>query len=457
MNTLIALAGLAVLILVLEIINLRKTIVPLTILGLLAALGFTFCDTQILSENYNNMIVETNFSRMFSSLFIVITIFIVAMGQDFYKETYDKISDYTSLKLFLLIGAISMVSFGNLTMFFIGLEILSITLYILAGSNPTKIKSNEAGMKYFLLGSFASGFILFGIALIYGATASFDLNTISNALLNPETPNFLSLGVVLVCIGMLFKIAAFPFHFWAPDVYQGSPTLTTATMSTLAKVAAMATLFKIHSVFASYMSDSFTVLLICLAIATMFVGNIMALKQDNIKRMLAYSGISHAGFMMIALFNTTNATAELFYYAAAYFFASIAAFAIIIAVCKNYKDEKIKHFKGLGKQNPLMAAIFTMALLSMAGIPIFAGFFGKFFLFGSALESGHLELVIFGVINSIISVYYYFKVINAMYTQEAISELPETNHSWIYKTVAVVAILLNIAMGLCPSSILNLF
>lgn len=457
MNTLIALAGLAVLILVLEIINLRKTIVPLTILGLLGALGITICDFETNASFYNNMIVVNQTNMVWSSLFIVLTIFLVAMSHDFYQTHYDKISDYVSLKIFLLIGAVSMITFGNLTMFFIGLEILSITLYILAGSNPKEIKSNEAGMKYFLLGSFASGFILFGIALIYGATASFDLNEITLALQNPATPKWFTLGAILVVFGMLFKIAAFPFHFWAPDVYQGSPALTTALMSTLAKVVAMATFFKLNAVFAPNMPENYEILLVVLIIATMFVGNIMALRQDNIKRMLAYSGISHAGFMMIALLNSENSGAELFYYATAYSLAGIAAFAVIISVCKNYEDEQIKHFKGLGKKNPLLAIILSMALLSMAGIPIFAGFFGKFFLFGSALEQGYLFIVIFGVINSIISIYYYFKVINIMFTQENLSELPETNHSWIYKIVAVLAILLNIAIGFYPSILLNLF
>lgn len=457
MNTLIALAALAVLILVLEIINLRKSIVPLTILGLLATLGITICDFETTASFYNNMIVVNKTNMVFSSLFIVLSIFLVAMSHDFYKTHYDKISDYVSLKIFLLIGAVSMITFGNLTMFFIGLEILSITLYILAGSNPKEVKSNEAGMKYFLLGSFASGFILFGIALIYGATASFDLTQIANALQNPATPIWFTIGVLLIVVGMLFKIAAFPFHFWAPDVYQGSPGLTTALMSTLAKVVAMATFFKLNVIFAPYMPESYMTLLVVLTIATMFIGNIMALRQDNIKRMLAYSGISHAGFMMITLLSITDATAELFYYAAAYSLAGIAAFAVIISVCKNYEDEQIKHFKGLGKNNPLMAIVLSMALLSMGGIPIFAGFFGKFFLFTEAIEQGHLYLVIFGVINSIISIYYYFKVINTMFTQETLNNLTESTHSWVYKTVAVIAIGLNIAIGFYPSLILNLF
>src|SRR5690606_5339008 len=175
------------------------------------------------------------------------TIGIVALGNDFYKKSAHKLADYISLKIFLLIGAVCMVSFEHLVMFFMGLEILSITLYILAASNPQKIKSNEAGMKYFLMGSFASGFVLFGIALIYGATASFYIETISLFSMMPDTPLWLPIGFAMVVIGMLFKIAAFPFHFWAPDVYQGAPLLTTTTMSTLAKVAAMASLFKLSA------------------------------------------------------------------------------------------------------------------------------------------------------------------------------------------------------------------
>src|SRR5690606_18706156 len=245
MNTLIVLSGLAVLILLLEIINFRKGIVPITILGLGGAIGATLCNQPIIQTEFYNAITTNSFTQWFSILFLVLTIGIVALGNDFYKKSAHKLADYISLKIFLLIGAVCMVSFEHLVMFFMGLEILSITLYILAASNPQKIKSNEAGMKYFLMGSFASGFVLFGIALIYGATASFYLNDITLALATPNFPSWLTIGFAMVIIGMLFKIAAFPFHFWAPDVYQGSPVLTTAAMSTLAKVAAMATFFKL--------------------------------------------------------------------------------------------------------------------------------------------------------------------------------------------------------------------
>ena len=457
MNTLIALAGLAVLILVLEIINLRKIIVPLTIIGLLAALGISICDMANEAGYYHNMIVVNKSNMLYTSLFIVLTVFIVMLSEDFYKPHYDKISDYVSLKIFLLIGAVSMVTFGNLTMFFIGLEILSITLYILAGSDRTDVKSNESGMKYFLMGSFASGFVLFGIALVYGATASFDMNTISNSLTAVTAPTWLYLGIVLICIGMLFKIAAFPFHFWAPDVYQGAPMLTTTIMSTLAKVVAVATFYKLLTAFQPILPENFHYLLVFLAIATMCVGNVMALRQENIKRMLAYSGISHAGFMMIALLVIENANANLFYYASAYALSGIAAFAVIMSVCSKKEDELIKHFKGLGKKKPVLAAVLTMALLSMAGIPVFAGFFGKFFLLNNALENGYITLVIFGVVNSIISIYYYFKVISAMYSQNAETEEPEVTNSAIYQFVAVLAITLNIIIGIYPALLLDLF
>lgn len=459
MNTLIVLSGLAVLILLLEILNFRKAIVPLTLLGLAGSITATLCPEPFVTTPLYNMIETTNFSKWFSILFIILTIGIVALGYDYYKEKQHKLSDFISLKIFVLIGAVCMVSFEHLVMFFMGLEILSITLYILAASNPTKIKSNEAGMKYFLMGSFASGFALFGIALIYGATASFHLNEILLAIQTPNVPSWLPIGFAMVLMAMLFKIAAFPFHFWAPDVYQGSPVLTTATMSTLAKVAAMATLFKLSIVFQSELNEVYTLIILpILIVATMFVGNIVALKQTNIKRMLAYSGISHAGFMMLTLLNLENASPELLYYCAAYATAGISAFAVIMYVTENKKEEWILHFRGLGKKSPVMALVLSLALLSMGGIPILSGFFAKFFLFKSVLSNGYLWIVLLAVINSIISIYYYFRVIMTMFTiKEDEAKKISLSKSFIYPTVAVVFIVINIVIGIFPSYILNLF
>jgi NADH-quinone oxidoreductase subunit N len=304
------------------------------------------------------------------------------------------------------------------------------------------------------MGSFASGIILFGICLIYGAMGSFDVIEISELSQSAELPVWFPIGIVLVTIGMFFKIAAVPFHFWAPDVYEGSPALTTALMSTLAKVVAIATLFKLLTIMNADISPSFQIVLVIISMASMTVGNIMALRQVNVKRILAYSGISHAGFMIMTLLSTANTAGTLLYYTSAYALAGIAAFSVIIYVCKNNENEDMVNFHGLGKTNPLLAAILTASLLSMAGIPIFAGFFAKLFLFNNMLQAGFVALVIVAVINSIISVGYYFKIILAMYTKEPNEERTGTPVT-IY-AVAVIAIVLNIALGLYPSFVLDL-
>ena len=454
MNTLIAIIGLGVLCLLFEIMNFRKAIIPVTILGLMGILGLTLSELNSPATYHNNMIVVNKFSVAFSSLFIVLTIFLVALSHNFYEKHQTKISDYISIKIFLLSGAVAMVSFGNLSMFFLGIEILSISLYVLAASDRMNIRSNEAGLKYFLMGSFASGILLFGICLIYGAMGTFDIAEISEYTRSAELPSWFFIGIVLLTIGMLFKIAAVPFHFWAPDVYQGSPALTTATMSTLAKVVAMAALYKLLFAMNVEITYGFQIVIVVISIASMTVGNIMALKQTNVKRMLAFSGISHAGFMLMALLSATTSAGSLLYYATAYSLAGIAAFSVLLYVCKDKVNEEISDFNGLGKTNPILAAVLTASLLSMAGIPIFAGFFAKLMLFTQTIQSGYLIVVIAAVINSIISIGYYFKLILAMYTKDAVEEKQAT--PFAFYAVAVIAIVFNMIIGLYPTIIMQL-
>ncbi|SFC61299.1 NADH-quinone oxidoreductase subunit N [Flavobacterium phragmitis] len=461
MNTLIAITGLGIFCLLFEILNLRKAIIPITILGLIGVLALNFYEFGTEQSYYNNMVAVSKFSTAFSSLFIVLTIFLVALSHNFYQNHPTKISDYVAIKVFLLAGAVAMVSFGNLAMFFLGIEILSIALYVLAASDRLNIKSNEAGMKYFLMGSFASGIILFGICLIYGAMGSFDISEIHESALSAELPIWFPIGLILMIIGMLFKVAAVPFHFWAPDVYEGSPALTTALMSTLAKVVAIATLFKLISgmnVISSLENQdllhTFEVIVVIISIASMSVGNIMALRQVNVKRMLAFSGISHAGFMLMTLLTVSASAGVLLYYTAAYALSGIAAFSVILYVCRDQDNEDITNFHGLGKTNPLLAAILTASLLSMAGIPIFSGFFAKLFLFNQTIQAGYIGLVIVAVINSIISVGYYFKLIIAMYSKEPNQE--RTGRPFLIYAAAVVSIALNIILGLFPSLVLDL-
>ena len=455
MYTLIAIATLGIICLIAEIFNLRKAIVPVTIIGLLGTLVLNVAEYGKVESFYNNMMIYDKFSAAFSSLFIVLTIFLVAMSHNFHKEHKAKISDFVAIKLFLLTGAVAMVSFGNLAMFFLGIEVLSIALYVLAASQPKNLKSNEAGMKYFLMGAFASGFILFGIALIYGATGSFDTATIYGKLIDEfsTVPAWHFIGIVMLTIGLLFKIAAVPFHFWAPDVYEGSPALTTATMSTLVKVAAIAAFFKLMVSLNRSVPGSYITIISIVSILSMTVGNLTALLQTNVKRMLAFSGISHAGFMLMVFFNPMLSLGTLFYYTAAYSLAGIAAFAVVLSVCGDKGNEEVYNFNGLAKRNPLMAAVLSCALLSMAGIPIFSGFFAKFLLFNGAIETNHIAIVVIAIINSIISVGYYFKLILAMYTKEDLSE--KQPMPAVYTIIGVLAILMNIAIGLFPTQVID--
>lgn len=448
MTTLIAITGLGVLCLLLEILNVRKAIIPIALLGLAACLGLAWADFGTTASFYNDMLVTDKFGMGFAMLFIVLTMFLVAMASDFYQDQPTRISDYISLKIFLLSGSVAMVTFGNMAMFFLGIEVLSIALYVLAASDRLNIKSNEAGMKYFLMGAFASGIILFGIALIYGATGSFNIAEIFELSKSELIPQWFYIGLVMMVIGMLFKVAAVPFHFWAPDVYEGSPALTTATMSTLAKVTAMAALYKLIAGLNAEPWLGLDWVLGTVCVASMLLGNFMALRQDNVKRMLAFSGISHAGIMLMALFTPGYSASSLLYYAVAYSFSGIAAFAVILYVCKNQKDEHIINFDGLAKNNPLMAGVLACSLLSMAGIPIFAGFFAKFMLFNQTIEAGYLAIVLVAVVTSIVSVGYYFRLILAMYTrQPSQAQRPAPA---VLQAVALVSILAVVAFGVYP-------
>jgi NADH-quinone oxidoreductase subunit N len=460
MSLLLAVAFLGVLCLVLEILNLRKTIVPTTVIALLVLFGITVYDMQSNGSlldivSLPGMLVFNNFAKGFSALFVLLTALILSMIPFCCKERPSQHSDYPAIILFLLSGAIAMVSFSNISMFFIGLEVLSISLYLLAASNVKSRRSNEAGMKYFLMGSFASSIILFGIALVYGATGTFDISKIIEVAHASNLPAWYPIGISMILVGMLFKVSAVPFHFWAPDVYQGAPTIITTVMSTLVKVAAMATLYKLMDVLVTEITPSQRILILIISILTMTLGNITALKQTNMKRLMAYSGISHAGFMLMALLYLHKDSEILLYYAAAYSLAGVAAFAVIIAVCHAKWKQDIDMFAGLGKKHPLMAVVLTFAMFSMAGIPVFSGFMAKFFLFSQMLNIGETALVVIGVLNSIVSVFYYFRVVNLMFAKDP-DESDVIKYPLVMNFVAVVAILLNILLGLFPSIITNL-
>ncbi len=458
MSTLIAVSGLGIFCLLLEILNLRKILVPVVLVLLVAILGMVCAELYIqksfLSFDSHQMIADTSFSRQFSILYIILAIFIVAMCPRFYEDQMVKIADYVSIKIFLLAGAIAMVSFGNMALFFIGLEVLSVSVYILASSRPRDLKSNEAGMKYFIMGAFASSFTLLGITLIYGATGSFNISVISAYTSAPDSVWFLT-GMALMTVGLFFKASIVPFHFWAPDVYEGSPTLSTAMMSTLVRVASIGALYKIFAILAVGMTVPFENLVLIASILTMSVGNITAIRQRNIKRMMAYSGISHTGFMIMTLLALNTAANTVLYYAAAYSLAGIAAFSVILSVCRGKKDEDISHFYGLGRKKPLLAVIMSCAMFSMGGLPVFAGFFAKFFAFEQMIAANHLILVVFGVINAIIAIFYYVRVVNVMFTKENESNEPLAPTPIEYTIVGILATLMIILLGIFPSVVIG--
>jgi NADH-quinone oxidoreductase subunit N len=442
--------------LVLEIFNLRKVAVPFVLLSLAIIFGLNYTEWNTNQIYYHDMLRGDNFALAFTGLLLVIAFLLISLSGNFFQSEETKLADYISIILFTLCGAIAMVSFSNLTMFFIGLEILSISLYILAGTKKKDIRSNEAAMKYFLMGSFASGILLFGITLVYGASGSFNLTEIAIYASNGKVDAIFQVGVVLILIAMLFKISAVPFHFWAPDVYEGSPTLITAMMATLSKVAALAAFYRLFSTCFIGSFHVFAWTLSIVAAVTMLVGNLTALNQDSFKRMLAYSGIAHAGYMLLSIItlyhNTPN---SLFFYATAYSFASIGAFAIAMIVIKNTKSEKIDAFNGLGKKKPLLAFTLTVLMLSMAGIPPMAGFFGKYYIFLDAIRNQHLPLVIVAVVTSVISVYFYFKVILAMWTKD--SDEVAFSADMPYTIVSLVCLFVTLVLGIFPGIISSLF
>ncbi|MEO5907543.1 MAG: NADH-quinone oxidoreductase subunit N [Saprospiraceae bacterium] len=455
MYTLIYTCCLGLLCLVGEILNLRKLLIPLVLLGLAAIFFVNYLDWQsavpviIGGLDMSAMMRVDHFSIAFSGLSIFTAALIFAMSDDFYKNEQHHLSDYLAILLFVLSGALVLFTFWNMVMLFLGIEIVSISLYIMAGSRRFDIRSNEAGFKYFLMGSFASAVLLFGIALIYGASGSFQLDQIAAFAASGTDSTLLLIGTLMVISGLLFKVAAVPFHFWSPDVYEGSPSLITAMMSTLVKVAFFAAFYRLMSTGLIGLQDYTDEILILVASLTLIAGNLIALSQNNFKRLLAYSGISHAGYMLMAIISIgANSSSALFFYSAAYVLATIGAFAVAIPVFNTRQDETINAFNGLGRKNPLMAFLLTMSMLSLAGIPPLAGFLGKYYIFSEAIRNGFTFLTVIAVLASIIGVYYYFKVILAMYTKETME--PAVNPPLMYSIVMIVCVALSLLLGIFP-------
>lgn len=456
MNIIITITVTALVVLYAGLFKAKKALLPITLIGLLTALAFVATSWNT-SQTYYGMMQMDNFALAFSGITILGTLFIFLLTQNYFAADSENTAEYFTLILFALAGIIIMLSYQNMSMLFIGVEIMSVSLYILAGIRKSNFASNEASLKYFLMGAFSTGFLLFGITLIYGATGSFDLTVINQYLVgNYKTisPMFYP-GVILLIIGLSFKIGAAPFHFWVPDVYEGSPTLITTFMSTIVKTAGFAAFIRLFADTFAPLHDFWLPPLLAVVCLTLFIGNVTALFQKNFKRMLAYSSISHAGYLLFSLVTLTSSSSNnALVYAAAYTFASIIAFAVLILVKQKTGNDHFDSFNGLAKRNPLIALALTVAMLSLAGIPLTAGFIGKYLMFLNVMNEYQIYLVAFAILNALVGFYYYFKVIVAMYFKEGPELQLETPVQ--YKVVLVLSLAITLFLGVYPAVILNL-
>ena len=410
---------------------------------------------------FSDAVALDNFATFFNVTFLFAAAMTILMSDDYIRREGYPISEYYPLILFTTAGAMWMASGTDMMTIFLGLEVLSVSLYVLAGFFRGDVRSNEAGLKYFLLGAFSTGFLLYGIALIYGVTGSTRLSEIgvflnahSAALGNPMT----LAGIMLLSIGFLFKIAAAPFHMWTPDVYQGAPTPITAFMSAGPKAAAFAAFLRIMEYCFFSLKPEWTAVLWGLAVLTMVVGNVIAITQTNIKRMLAYSSIAHAGYALVGMVaaNEIGYSGVLFYMLA-YTFMNIGAFAILILAGKKGEENlTLEGFAGFGYKRPLLGVAFTICLFSLMGIPPTAGFAGKFYIFAGAVKAGYVWLAVIGVLNSAVSLYYYLRVMVYMYFREA-----EEDYSWVKVpasvVVSIVVALIGILyLGIIPGVVMDM-
>ena len=451
MNTIIAISLLGVVTLFLGIFNLKRWLIPVIIGGLVVALGLDIAAWGATTSYYNNMFFTDNFSVSFAGLMILATIATFLISVQYYKEETRSLEGIFAIILFTLVGGLIMISSGNLATFFVGLEILSVSLYLLAGSHRSSSFSNEAAMKYFLMGSFASAFLLFGIALLYGGTGSL-YNKDITIFINSHSANLslmIKAGILLISIGMAFKVAAVPFHFWAPDVYHGSPTLITSFMITVVKAAGFAAFLRLTTTCFGFDTKLWGQSIAVIAALSIIFGNIGALTQTRTKRMLAYSSIAHTGYILIALVAAQrSASAILLYYSIAYVLSNLSAFSVVIMVKKSVGNSTIDSFNGLGKVNPLVAFCAAIAFLSLTGIPPLAGFMAKYFVFTSAIFHGFLWLVIIAIIGSVISIFYYFRPIINMYMKK-----PDYEKLVVPKlslVVLVILTILTVVIGFVP-------
>jgi len=414
--------------------------------GLVAALGASIPQIGKQTAAFNGMVVQDGFSTFISILLLASGLVGVALAYDYLKRMQIERGEYYVLMLFATSGMMLMAMAADLIMVFLALELLSIPLYVLAGFARPRPDSEEAALKYFLLGAFSAGFMVYGIALVFGATGTTALDgVVQSTASGAANLTLLSVGAGLILIGLGFKVAAVPFHMWTPDVYQGAPSAVTAFMSVGAKIGGFAALLRVFVLAFPSLSADLTPIFWVLAALTMALGNLLAVAQTNIKRMLAYSSIAHAGYILMALVPfgqkdvIAGAVASALFYLLAYAFTNFGAWAVVIALEKaEGKGLELDDYAGLGSKYPALAAAMAIFMLSFTGVPPTLGFLGKFFLFSEVLKGGFVGLAIVGVLTSLISAYYYLRVVVVMYMRDG--EPVARRETWLYATTALAAV-----------------
>jgi NADH-quinone oxidoreductase subunit N len=437
----------------------QRTLGLIALVGTLAALISTWFMAQSPGLAFSSMVRIDTFSVFFTFLVIAIAAVVILSSFEYMAVQRIRAGEYYALILFGVVGMVLMSSAIELMMIFIGLEISSISTYILAGFRRAEASSSESSLKYFLLGSFATAFFLYGVALMFGATGSTNIDVIAQKIQSGNAELLVLDAMALMFVGLGFKVAAAPFHVWTPDVYEGAPAPVVGFMSTAPKAAAFAVLLRV--VFAINAPGRFWFLWVAAALS-MTLGNIGALVQDNVKRLLAYSSIAHAGYLLVAFAmtnsdNSATGISAAMFYTAAYAAMNVGAFAVVSHFANaGERYVTLEDYEGLGRSSPLLAATLTIFLLSLIGIPMTGGFFAKFYVFSAALKANLIWLTLIGVLNSAIGAYYYLRIIVVMYMREARKQVPVSKVSFGLGTALAVSVFATIYLGVLPNRVLQI-
>lgn len=438
----------------------REALGWIGLVGLLATAVAAIALWNTRLSTFANALVVDRYGLFFTLLFCAASALTLLMSMSYLELTEIRTGDYYSLILFSTVGMVLMATATDLIVIFLGLEVMSLAVYVLSGICRGQQRSNEAALKYFLLGAFATGFLLFGIALLYGATGSTSLGPIAAQIARLGAPEktLVLAGMALLLVGFGFKVAAAPFHVWTPDVYEGAPTAVTAFMAVGVKAAGFAAFARVFMQTLAPLSADWSGVVWVLAALTMTIGNVTAILQRNIKRMLAYSSIAHAGYLLVGMVagGEYGGSAVLFYLIA-YTLMTLGAFAVVIALGRRGEpNENLDDYAGVGFRYPFLGLAMTIFMLSLAGVPPLVGFIGKFYVFSAAVRSGYVGLAVIGVLNSVISVYYYVGVLVRMYMLEGVLEIPRpSSRPYLFATL-LLTITGTILIGLFPAPLFEL-